>query len=88
MSFILGMDTGGTYTDGVVIDPSSKEILCKAKALTTKDDLTVGIKNCINNLDFDKMEEISYIPFNYTSYECYRRRKRRQSSAYLHGRRA
>lgn len=66
MSFILGMDTGGTYTDGVVIDPSSKEILCKAKALTTKDDLTIGIKNCINNLDFDKMEEISLISLSTT----------------------
>ena len=40
MSFILGMDTGGTYTDAVIIDAKDREVLCKAKALTTKDDLT------------------------------------------------
>ncbi|MCQ4636873.1 hydantoinase/oxoprolinase family protein [Anaerovorax odorimutans] len=59
MSFILGMDTGGTYTDGVIVDSSKRSIICKAKALTTKEDLTIGIKNCIENLNFDRMEEIS-----------------------------
>lgn len=66
MSFILGMDTGGTYTDGVIIDGSKRKIICKAKALTTKKDLTVGIKNCIENLRFDKMEEITQISLSTT----------------------
>ena len=39
MAFILGMDTGGTYTDGVVIDSAGRNIICKAKALTTREDL-------------------------------------------------
>ena len=52
MSFILGMDTGGTYTDAVIIDAKDRKVLCKAKALTTNDDLTTGIKNCLDQLDF------------------------------------
>ena len=66
MSFILGMDTGGTYTDGVILDGSSRKILCKAKALTTKDDLTIGLKNCLKNLEFDKMEEVSLVSLSTT----------------------
>ena len=44
MSLILGIDTGGTYTDGVLFDVSSNTILQKAKLLTTYDDLTKCIK--------------------------------------------
>lgn len=66
MSFILGMDTGGTYTDAVVVDAKDRKVLCKAKALTTKDDLTTGIKNCLEQLDFDKMDEITLISLSTT----------------------
>lgn len=66
MSFILGMDTGGTYTDAVVIDAKDRKVLCKAKALTTKDDLTTGIKNCLDQLEFDKMDEITLISLSTT----------------------
>ncbi len=66
MSFILGMDTGGTYTDAVVINAKDRRILCKAKALTTKDDLTTGIQNCLEQLEFDKMDEISLISLSTT----------------------
>jgi len=46
----LGIDTGGTYTDSVIIDFDSGKIIAKAKALTTRYDLTVGIANSIDNL--------------------------------------
>ena len=42
-SFIIGIDTGGTYTDAVVIDRNQQRILASAKALTTKGDLAVGV---------------------------------------------
>ena len=61
MSFILGMDTGGTYTDAVIIDAADKKVLCKAKALTTKEDLTKGIVGCLQQLEFDRLDEISLI---------------------------
>ena len=66
MSFILGMDTGGTYTDAVVIDAKDRKVLCKAKALTTKDDLATGIKNCLEQLEFDRLEEITLISLSTT----------------------
>ncbi len=41
---MLGIDTGGTYTDAVVVsDEPLPRILTKAKALTTHHDLTIGI---------------------------------------------
>ena len=50
MNLGLGVDTGGTYTDSVIIDFSSGEVLAKAKALTTRQDLSVGIANSVDNL--------------------------------------
>lgn len=43
MSFSLGLDTGGTYTDAVVFDDVLGKIVAKAKALTTRHDLSIGI---------------------------------------------
>ncbi len=42
-NYIIGIDTGGTYTDAAVIDSSRHRILATAKALTTKGDLSVGV---------------------------------------------
>jgi N-methylhydantoinase A/oxoprolinase/acetone carboxylase beta subunit len=42
-TYILGIDTGGTYTDAAVIDATSHRILATAKAITTKGDLAVGV---------------------------------------------
>ncbi|ATW27259.1 hydantoinase/oxoprolinase N-terminal domain-containing protein [Candidatus Formimonas warabiya] len=66
MSLVLGIDTGGTYTDGVVVELKSKEILKKAKALTTREDLSVGIRNCINNLEFEEFNKISVVSLSTT----------------------
>lgn len=46
----LGIDTGGTYTDAVVIDTDSLEVLAKAKALTTKEDLARGITAAMDGI--------------------------------------
>ena len=46
MTTYLGIDTGGTYTDAVVFD-KEHGVLASAKALTTKYDLAVGIRNAI-----------------------------------------
>lgn len=50
MGIGIGIDTGGTYTDGVIYDFDNKIILAKAKALTTKEDLSIGISNVLNEL--------------------------------------
>ncbi len=43
MAFLLGIDTGGTYTDAVVLDDACDKVIASAKSLTTRPDLAVGI---------------------------------------------
>ncbi len=43
MTIALGIDTGGTYTDAVLVDHATGEVLATAKALTTRHDLSIGI---------------------------------------------
>ena len=43
MSIALGIDTGGTYTDAALVDHDTGRVLCAAKALTTRRDLSIGI---------------------------------------------
>ena len=50
MSLGLGIDTGGTYTDAVLLDFESRQVLRKAKALTTPGDLSRGIACAIEAL--------------------------------------
>lgn len=50
MDLVLGIDTGGTFTDGVLLNYETKEVLATTKALTTRYDLTVGILNAIDAL--------------------------------------
>lgn len=42
MSVLLGVDTGGTYTDAVLIE-GEREVIASAKSLTTRHDLAQGI---------------------------------------------
>jgi len=42
MTLSLGIDTGGTYTDAVIHD-EVRGVIAKAKALTTRHDLSVGL---------------------------------------------
>jgi len=56
----LGIDTGGTYTDSVVIDMDTKKIVCRSKALTTRDDLIKGIVASLKRLaNTDKISIVS-----------------------------
>ncbi|MBD3764498.1 MAG: hydantoinase/oxoprolinase family protein [Rhodobacterales bacterium] len=48
MTVLLGVDTGGTYTDAVVLDGRGTQVLGSAKALTTRPDLSAGIGAAID----------------------------------------
>lgn len=48
MAYFLGVDTGGTYTDAVILDEVENRILGKAKALTSRHDLAVGIGQAVD----------------------------------------
>ncbi|MCH1981708.1 hydantoinase/oxoprolinase family protein [Ruminococcus sp. OA3] len=51
MAYILGIDTGGTYTDSVIICTKEQRVVRKSKAITTRENLTEGITNSIDQLD-------------------------------------
>ena len=46
----LGIDTGGTYTDAVLVDQGSDAVLASAKALTTHHDLSIGIEQAVSTV--------------------------------------
>ncbi|WP_420861204.1 hydantoinase/oxoprolinase N-terminal domain-containing protein [Algirhabdus cladophorae] len=46
MALLLGVDTGGTYTDAVLIKDET-DVLASAKSLTTRHDLAIGISRAI-----------------------------------------
>ena len=48
MSYILGLDTGGTFTDAALIETGSGGLIAKAKAPTTRMDLSIGLGQAIN----------------------------------------
>jgi N-methylhydantoinase A/oxoprolinase/acetone carboxylase beta subunit len=43
MALLLGIDTGGTYTDAVLFNDQTSKVVAKAKSLTTRHDLALGI---------------------------------------------
>jgi len=60
MRVSLGIDTGGTYTDAVLIKQSSGEIIFKTKVLTTKNNLCIGIRKAFKRI-IDEMVNICSI---------------------------
>lgn len=48
MAILLGVDTGGTYTDAVLIDDTSDTVISKSKSLTTRPNLALGVGRVID----------------------------------------
>ncbi len=48
MAYFLGVDTGGTYTDAVLLDEAADQVIATAKALTTRPDLAAGVGAAID----------------------------------------
>ncbi len=48
MAHFLGVDTGGTYTDAVIVDEATDLVIGKAKSLTTRADLALGIGRAVD----------------------------------------
>lgn len=49
MALLLGVDTGGTYTDAVLIR-DEKHVVASAKALTTREDLAIGVGAAVSSV--------------------------------------
>lgn len=64
--FGLGLDAGGTYTDGVIYDFEKGKIVSKNKALTTKWDFSKGIKDCLDGLEKTLLQKIELVSVSST----------------------
>ena len=63
---VLGIDTGGTYTDGVLLAYKSRRVLAKHKSLTTKRDLSVGIGRVIDSITIDDPAAVKMVSISTT----------------------
>jgi N-methylhydantoinase A/oxoprolinase/acetone carboxylase beta subunit len=66
MKIGIGIDTGGTYTDAVIYDFTSRKILGCSKSLTTRQDLTVGILESLDALPFELVKEAEMVSLSTT----------------------
>jgi N-methylhydantoinase A/oxoprolinase/acetone carboxylase beta subunit len=46
-TYLIGVDTGGTYTDAAIIEAQGHRVVASAKAITTKGDLAIGVMEAI-----------------------------------------
>jgi N-methylhydantoinase A/oxoprolinase/acetone carboxylase beta subunit len=65
-ALVLGIDTGGTYTDGVLMDYDARRVLATAKSLTTKHDLSIGIDQVLQNIHLDNPGDIRMVSVSTT----------------------
>ena len=65
MSLRLGIDTGGTFTDAVLVD-DSKQIVNAEKSLTTRFDLSLGIGDVIDRLPAAALARVSMVSLSTT----------------------
>ena len=66
MKYGIGIDTGGTFTDSVIVDFVTHRIISKAKALTTRQDLRIGILNSLSALDAGLFPEVKLVSLSTT----------------------
>ena len=50
MTLVIGLDTGGTYTDAALLDTGSGAVLGTGKSLTTRQDLSIGVGGAIDRV--------------------------------------
>lgn len=48
--FNIGIDTGGTYTDAVIVDAENHRIVATAKSLTTRGKLEIGVADALGKV--------------------------------------
>jgi N-methylhydantoinase A/oxoprolinase/acetone carboxylase beta subunit len=47
-AYLIGIDTGGTYTDAAILDQANHKVLATAKSITTKGDLASGVSKALH----------------------------------------
>ena len=69
MTLVIGLDTGGTFTDAALLDTAAGTVLATGKALTTRHDLSIGVGGAIQRVldNFDgKATDIGLVSLSTT----------------------
>ncbi|MCF8301931.1 MAG: hydantoinase/oxoprolinase family protein [Bacteroidales bacterium] len=64
--YLIGIDTGGTFTDGVLMQYRTRKVIRSAKTLTTKDDLKKGVLNVLDDLHLEEDLDIRLVGISST----------------------
>jgi N-methylhydantoinase A/oxoprolinase/acetone carboxylase beta subunit len=62
----LGIDTGGTFTDGVILDLDNRRVVRTTKVLTTHQDLCICIAEVLNRLTPENSPGIAFVSLSTT----------------------
>jgi N-methylhydantoinase A/oxoprolinase/acetone carboxylase beta subunit len=65
-TLVLGIDTGGTYTDCVLLEYNTHRIIAAHKSLTTKRDFSIGIENVIKEIELEDPSTIQMVSISTT----------------------
>jgi N-methylhydantoinase A/oxoprolinase/acetone carboxylase beta subunit len=66
MHYGLGIDTGGTYTDAVLLRGSDGAVVDSKKAFTTYPDLQAGIRTVLDSLDQELLHKVNLVSVSTT----------------------
>lgn len=70
MALLLGIDTGGTYTDAVLFDDAEMSVIASAKSLTSKHDLSICVGKAtsavLGKVDADARDRIALVSLSTT----------------------
>ncbi len=64
--YIIGINTGGTYTDGVLLDYVSRKVVSAAKSVTTRQDLKIGVIKVLKKLNIKNNFNIKLVGISST----------------------
>ncbi|MBP1692702.1 MAG: Hydantoinase/oxoprolinase [Chloroflexi bacterium] len=62
----LGIDTGGTFTDGVLLDPRTRQVIKTSKVMTTHHDLKICVAQIIEQLVPNDPADIAMVSLSTT----------------------
>jgi len=65
MGYALGIDTGGTFTDAVLLN-AAREVVAASKSLTTRFDLAQGIAASLDGLPQDLLAQVDLVSLSTT----------------------
>ncbi len=65
-SLVLGIDTGGTYTDGVLLEYDSRRVVAAHKSLTTKRDFSIGVEAVLDGINITDPAAIQMVSISTT----------------------